>query len=97
MEVSVKVVGKNSATKQEMVNLFLGQEIMTLKLKRFTSDVRKKFFTIRMVMHRNGLPREVVCAIRCKYFQGRLDGSLSNVVSWKMSLPVAGDLELDDI
>lgn len=74
------MVSRNSATKQEMVTLFLGQGVMTLKMKRLTSDVRKKFFTIKMVMHRNGLPREVLGALPCKCFQGWLDVSLSNLV-----------------
>jgi len=26
-----------------------------------------------------------------------LDGALSNLVQWKVSLPVVGELELDDI
>jgi len=29
--------------------------------------------------------------------QVRLDGALSNLVWWKVSLPVAGGLELDDL
>lgn len=63
-----------------MVNLFLGQGVMTLKVKRLTLGVRKKFFTIKMVMHRSGLPREVLGALPCECFQGWLDGSLSNLV-----------------
>jgi len=30
-------------------------------------------------------------------FKARLDGSLSNLVYWEMSLPIAGGLELDDL
>lgn len=63
-----------------MVKLFLGQGVVTLRLKRFTSDVRKAFFTVRVVMHRNGLPGEVLGALHCECFQGWLDGSLSCLV-----------------
>ena len=30
-------------------------------------------------------------------FEARLDGALSNLVWWKVSLPTAGGLELDDL
>ena len=32
-----------------------------------------------------------------KVFKARLDGALSNLVEWKVSLPMAGELELDDL
>ncbi|KFP57492.1 hypothetical protein N323_07382, partial [Cathartes aura] len=51
-----------------------------LKKGRFTSDIRKKFFTIRVVRHWNRLPREVVDAPSLEAFKARLDGALSNLV-----------------
>jgi len=30
-------------------------------------------------------------------FKARLDGALSNLVKWNVSLPMAGGLELDDL
>ncbi|GAB0188439.1 hypothetical protein GRJ2_001309200 [Grus japonensis] len=61
-----------------------------LKLKegRFRSDIRKKFFTVRVVRHWKRLPREVVDAPSLEVFQARLDGALGNVVWWRMSLPM---------
>ena len=42
--------------------------------------IRKKFFTVRVVRHRNKLPREVVDAPSLEAFKARLDGALSNLV-----------------
>jgi len=51
-----------------------------LKEGRFRLDIRKKFFTVRVVRHRNRLPREVVDAPSLEVFKARLDGALSNLV-----------------
>jgi len=47
---------------------------------RFRLDMRKKFFTIRVVKHWNRLPREVVEASSLETYKTRLDGTLSNLV-----------------
>ncbi|KFO64765.1 hypothetical protein N302_15669, partial [Corvus brachyrhynchos] len=47
---------------------------------RFRSDVRKKFFTVRVVSHWNRLPREAVDASSLGMFKPRLDGALSQLV-----------------
>ncbi|KFP10184.1 hypothetical protein Z169_11977, partial [Egretta garzetta] len=51
-----------------------------LKQGRFRLDIRKKFFTMRVVKHWNGLPREAVEAPSLETFQARLDGALSNLI-----------------
>ena len=43
-------------------------------------DVRKKFFTVRVVRYWNRLPREAVDAPSLEAFKARLDGALSNLV-----------------
>ena len=42
-------------------------------------------------------PREAVAAPSLAVFKARLDGALSNLAQWKVSLPMAGGLELDDL
>ncbi|KAM9627797.1 uncharacterized protein ACIBXB_017478 [Morphnus guianensis] len=51
-----------------------------LKEGRYRLDIRKKFFTVRVVRHWNRLPREVVDAPSLAVFKARLDGALSNLV-----------------
>ena len=43
-------------------------------------DIRKKFFTMRVVRHWNRLLREVVDTPSLEIFKARLDGALSNPV-----------------
>ncbi|KGL96631.1 hypothetical protein N301_08797, partial [Charadrius vociferus] len=47
---------------------------------RFRLNIRKKFFTLRIVRHWNRLPREVVDAPSLEVFKARLDGALGNLV-----------------
>ncbi|KFP14887.1 hypothetical protein Z169_05182, partial [Egretta garzetta] len=47
---------------------------------RFRLDIRKKFFTMRVVKHWNRLPGEVVEAPSLEAFKARLDGALSSLI-----------------
>ncbi|KFZ55636.1 hypothetical protein N338_13271, partial [Podiceps cristatus] len=47
---------------------------------RYRLDIRKKFFTMRVVRHWNRLPREAVDAPSLEVFKARLDGALSSLV-----------------
>ncbi|KFR17520.1 hypothetical protein N306_01490, partial [Opisthocomus hoazin] len=51
-----------------------------LKEGRFRLDIRKKFFTMRVVKHWNRLPREAVAGPSLKVFKAKLDGALSSLV-----------------
>ncbi|KAK4826976.1 hypothetical protein QYF61_012917 [Mycteria americana] len=51
-----------------------------LKEGRFRLDIRKKFFTMRVVKHWSRLPREVVDAPSLETFKVMLDGVLSNLI-----------------
>ncbi|KFQ62841.1 hypothetical protein N334_09538, partial [Pelecanus crispus] len=51
-----------------------------LKEGRFRLDIRKKFFTMRVVKHWNRLPREAVEDPSLATFQVMLDGALSNLI-----------------
>ncbi|PKU41250.1 hypothetical protein llap_8439 [Limosa lapponica baueri] len=63
-----------------------------LQKGRFRPDVRKKFFTMRVVRHWRRLPRKVVDAPSLETFKGSLDGALSNLIQLKMSLLMARGL-----
>ncbi|KFQ14579.1 hypothetical protein N330_01536, partial [Leptosomus discolor] len=47
---------------------------------RFRLDIKKKFFTVRVVRDWKRLPREAVAAPSLAVFKARLDGALSNLV-----------------
>ncbi|KFO79182.1 hypothetical protein N303_01839, partial [Cuculus canorus] len=47
---------------------------------RFRLDIRKNFFTMRVVRHWKRLPREAVDAPSLEVFKARLDGALSSLV-----------------
>ena len=51
-----------------------------LKEKRFRLEIRRKFFTQRVVRHWNRLPREVVDAPSLEAFKARLDEALGNLI-----------------
>ncbi|KFR14066.1 hypothetical protein N306_15409, partial [Opisthocomus hoazin] len=51
-----------------------------LKEGRFRLDIRKKFFTMRVVKHWHRLPREAVDASSLEVFKARLDGAVSTLV-----------------
>ena len=52
---------------------------------------------MRVVKHWHGLPREAVDAPSLEGFKARLDGALSSLVWWKMSLLMSGRLEPDEL
>ena len=72
-----------------------GQE--KLKEGGFRLDIRKKFFPMRVVKHWPRLPREAVAAPSLAGFKARLDGALSTLVWWNISLLMAGGLGPDDL
>ncbi|KFV39181.1 hypothetical protein N341_03467, partial [Tyto alba] len=47
---------------------------------RFSLDIRKKFFIVRVMIHWNRFPAEVVDAPSLEVFKARLDEVLSNLV-----------------
>jgi len=57
-----------------------GQESFKLRLERFRLDIRRKFFTQRVVMHWNRLPKVVVDAPSLEAFKARLEGALGSRV-----------------
>jgi len=57
---------------------------------RFRLDIRRKFFTQRVVMHWNRLPKEVVDAPSLEALKARLDVALGSLVCWLVTLHIAG-------
>jgi len=57
---------------------------------RFRVDIRRKYFTVRVVRHWNRLPSEVVDAPFLEVCKAMLDGSLGSRIYWELSLPMAG-------
>ncbi|KFV15776.1 hypothetical protein N340_01263, partial [Tauraco erythrolophus] len=51
-----------------------------LKEGRFRLDIRKKFFTQKVVRHWNRLPREAIDAPSLEVFKARLDEALGSLV-----------------
>ncbi|KFR03639.1 hypothetical protein N306_00286, partial [Opisthocomus hoazin] len=51
-----------------------------LRESRFRLDIRKKFFSMRVVKHRNRLPKEAVEAPSLERFKARLDRALSSLI-----------------
>jgi len=51
-----------------------------MKEGRFRLDIRKKFFTMRVVRHWNRFPRGVVDAPSQEVFKTSLDGALNTLV-----------------
>ena len=70
-----------------------------LKLRhgRFRLDSRRQFFTQRVVMHWNRLPKEAVDAPSLEAFKARLDVALGSLVWWLATLHIAGGLKLNDL
>ena len=54
--------------------------VFKLRQVRFQFDIRRKFFTQRVVTHWNRLPREVVDAPSLEAFKARLDVALGSLV-----------------
>ena len=60
-------------------------------------NIRRKFFTQRVVTLWNRLPKEVVDAPSLEAFKARLDVALGSLGWWLVTLHIAGGLELDEL
>jgi len=64
----------------------------SLKLRqgRFRLDIRRIFFTQRVVILQNRLPKEVVDAPSLEAFMASLDVALGSLVLWLVTLLISG-------
>jgi len=69
---------------------------LKLRQEKFRLDIRRNFFTQRVVMHWNRLSREVVDAPSLEAFNARLDVALGSLLWWLVTLHIAGGLKLGD-
>ena len=67
-----------------------------LRQGRYRLDIRRKFFTQRVVTHWNRLPKEAVDAPSLEAFKARLDVALGSLVWWLATLHIAGRLKRHD-
>ena len=51
-----------------------------LKQGKFRLDIRRKFFTVRVLRHWHRVPREAVAAPSLAVFKARLDRAWSNLL-----------------
>lgn len=65
----------------------------TLKERRFQLNVRSKLFVVILVRHWNNLPREAADTTFLEVLIANVDGALSNLMYWKVSLNMEGVLE----
>jgi len=68
-----------------------------LKEGRFKSNIRKKFFTMRVVRHWNRLPRDAVAAPSLEAFQGQAGWGFEQTGLVEDVPGMAGGLELDGL
>ena len=58
----------------------MGENGFKVKEGRFITDIRKKFFTVRVVRHWDRLSSGVVDVPSLEAFKARLDGAVSNLL-----------------
>ena len=91
------------AYKQERERLFVRVDSdrtrgngLKLRQGKIRLDIRKKFYTQRVVTHWNRLPQGVVDAPSLEAFKARLDVALGSLVWCLVTQHIAGGFKLDD-
>jgi len=71
--------------------------VIKLREKRLRLDVRRKFFTQRVMRHWHRLPRDAEDVPSSETFKARLEGPLGSLSWWVAALSIAVRLELDSL
>ena len=61
-----------------------------VRQERFNLDIRRRFFTQRVVTHWNRLPKEAVDAPSLEAFKARLDVALGSLGCWLVTCTQQG-------
>jgi len=69
---------------------------LKLRQGRFRLYIRRNFFTQRVVANWNRFSKGTVDTLSLEAFKIRLDVALGSLVLWLATLPVSGELKLDD-
>ena len=69
---------------------------LKLRQGRFRLDIRRKFFTQRVVTHWNMLPMKVVDVPSLEALKARMVVALGSLVYWLATLHIAEGLKLND-
>ena len=70
---------------------------LKLRQGRFRLDIRRNFFTQKVVTHWNRVPKEAVDAPSLETFKARLDVALGSLVWWLVTVHIAGALKLGNL
>jgi len=79
-ETSIKILGCYRDNYKHGPFLHSVPTLSSVKQGRFRVDIRKKFFTMRVVKHWNGLPGEVVEAPSLETFKNKLKRALRKLI-----------------